>query len=481
MSRMGTEFKVGLFTLLGLSATAVAIFFVSPELFDRKTKVTYYTILKDASGILENTHVKTNGVNIGRVMRIKLSETATRVELEVLEEVPIPAGSQIAVRTVGFLGDKYIDVVRPENASGEKLPDDGFIPRSPDSADIAEVVKLVGSIAADVKKVTENLASVLGDKKGEQKISNIVDNIEELTANAKALFAENREDVRAMVSNIREVSASLKEITDPENRAKIDRILANFDESMEEVKVATTNIKQISEKIDKGQGTIGRLVNDDTALEEIEGALKDLRQVLAPVTKLQVSVDTHTEMRRDDTSQTYFNLRFTTRPDSYYLIGFTDYSERVVETRTETIDDGLGPTNTRTRESIKDDKALRFNLQMAKRWKWIGARLGLFETTGGAAADVYLWKDRFRISTEVYDFAKKNETVRQTAHIKAYVSVLFFDHLMAMAGIDDPTRFKAGTTKIDPQANYFFGAGLTFNDQDLKALFGMAAIAGSGS
>src|SRR6478735_9909887 len=102
MSRMGTEFKVGLFTLIGLSATALAVFFVSPELFDRKSKATYFTILKDASGILENTHVKTNGVNIGRVARIKLSETATEVEIEVLQDVPIPVGSQVAVRTVGF-------------------------------------------------------------------------------------------------------------------------------------------------------------------------------------------------------------------------------------------------------------------------------------------------------------------------------------------------------------------------------------------
>jgi phospholipid/cholesterol/gamma-HCH transport system substrate-binding protein len=479
MSRMGTEFKVGLFTLIGLSATAVAIFFVSPELFDRKAKVSYYTVLKDASGILENTHVKTNGVNIGRVVKIKLSESATEVELEVLEEVPIPAGSQVAVRTVGFLGDKYIDIVRPEKSEGERLGANGFIPRSPDSADIAEVVKLVGSIAADVKKVTENLAAVLGDKQGEQKLGNIVNNIEELTAHAKEMFAENRQDIRVMVANIREVSASLKEITDPENREKIDRILANFDESMEEVKHATTNIKQIAEKIDKGQGTLGKLVNDDAALEEVEGALKDLRQVLAPVTKLQVSVDTHSELRRDETSQTYFNLRFTTRPDSYYLLGFTDYSERTIDTRTETIDDGLGPTNAHTRERIKDDKALRFNLQIAKRWKWIGARLGLFETTGGAAADIYLWKDRIRLSTEVFDFAKKDENIRRTAHVKAYASVLFFDHLMAMAGVDDPTRFKPGTTTLDPKTNYFFGAGLTFNDQDLKALFGMAAIATS--
>ncbi len=475
MSRMGTEFKVGLFTLLGLSATAVAIFFVSPELFDRKSKISYFTILKDASGILENTHVKTNGVNIGRVVTVKLNETATQVELEIFADVPIPAGSQVAVRTVGFLGDKYIDVVRPEHAT-EKLGANGYIPRSQDSADIAEVVKLVGSIAADVKKVTENLALVLGDKKGQEKLGNIVDNIEKLTENAKEMFTENRKDVKALVENFREVSANLREVTNAENRAKIDRIIANFDKSMEDVKSASNSIKQISAKIDNGQGTIGRLVNDDVALEEIEGAIKDLRQVLAPVSKLQVSVDTHSELRRDESSQTYFNLRLTTRPDSYYLLGFTDYSQRVVDTTKENLDDGAGPV-TRTRESIKDEKALRFNLQLAKRWKWIGARLGLFESTGGVATDVYLWRDRFKLSMEAFDFAKKNDSVRRTAHLKAYASVLFFDHLIAMAGVDDPTKLKEGTSKVDTKANLFFGAGLTFNDQDLKALFGMAAIA----
>lgn len=475
MSRMGTEFKVGLFSLLGLSAAAVAIFFVSPELFDRKTKTSYYTILKDASGILENTHVKTNGVNIGRVVTVKLNNNATQVQLEIFADVPVPAGSEIAVRTVGFLGDKYIDVVRPEN-TGERLSPDGFIPRSPDSADISEVVRLVGSIAQDVKKVTENLAVVLGDKNGQKKLSNIVDNIEQLTFNAKEMFAENRQDVRALISNFQELSTSLREVVNPENRAKIDRILANFDKSMEDVKGASNHIRLISEKIDKGQGTLGRLVNDDAAMVQIEGAVKDLREVLAPATKLQVSVDTHGELRRDESSQTYFNLKLATRPDSYYLLGFTDYSQRVIETTRETLDNDPSG-NPRTREKIKDNKSLRINLQLAKRWRWIGARLGLFESTGGMAADAYLWRDRFRLSLEAFDFSKKDEDERRTAHLKAYASILFFDHLIAMAGLDDPTRLDPNSGKLDKKINYFFGAGLTFNDQDLKAIFGMASLA----
>jgi phospholipid/cholesterol/gamma-HCH transport system substrate-binding protein len=478
MSRMGTEFKVGIFTLLGLAATAIAVFFVSPELFDRKQKTLYFTILKDASGILENTHVKTNGVNIGRVSLVKLSENATRIELELLADVTVPQGSEIAVRTVGFLGDRYIDVVRPDTVQ-EKIAPGGFIPRSTDSADIAEVVKQVGSIAADIKKVTENLAAVLGDRRGEEKMSNIVDNIESMTSEASTILAENRQDVRAAIANFRELSASLKDVVNPENRERIDRILAKFDDSMTEVRGASENIRLISERIEKGQGTIGRLVNDDKTLEELEGAVKEIRQVLAPVSKLQVAVDTHAELRTDDSSQTYFNVRLLTRPDSYYMVGFTDYNERIVDTTTETIDsDPTGDNSTRIRERVKDERALRFNLQVAKRWGWIGARLGLFESTGGLASDMYFFKDRLRLSLEAFDFVEKGNETRRIAHLKTYASVLFFDHLVAVAGWDDITRRQDPLTgKRDSKPNVFFGAGLSFNDQDLKAFFGLATVA----
>ncbi|MBC7658453.1 MAG: MCE family protein [Chitinophagaceae bacterium] len=478
MSRMGTEFKVGLFTLLGVGAIAFAVFFVSPELFDRKEKKVYKTALKDASGILINTHVKTNGVNIGRVSVIKLVENTTEVELEVEAQILIPEGSEIAVRTVGFLGDKFIDVVRPEKG-GAPLANNAFIPPAKNTGDIAEVMGKVGSIADDMKKVTENLAKVLGDKRGEQRMEKIAENIEKLTEAAKNILQENRSDVRALVANFKEVSTSLKEVMNDDNKAKIDRILANLDTSMDQIKGASENAKLITQRIEKGEGTIGRLINDDKTADDIQATLKDLREVLSPVTKLQVAVETHVEARQDETNQTYFNIRLNTRPDSFYLIGFTSFPDRVRDTATETLPGSAGKTA--IRETIRDNKALRFNLQFGKRWGWIGARLGLFESTGGAASDLYFWKDKFKLSLEVFDFSDKTDTTRRTAHLKAYASVLFFDHLVAMAGLDDPTKYAENTTKVRKKLNPFVGAGLTFNDQDLKTLFGAAAIGATGA
>ena len=87
MNSKGIEYRVGLFALAGLAAILLAVFLLSPDLFDKEKKVSYYTVLNDASGILNKTHIKTNGVNIGSVSAIRLTESATRIDLEIDESI----------------------------------------------------------------------------------------------------------------------------------------------------------------------------------------------------------------------------------------------------------------------------------------------------------------------------------------------------------------------------------------------------------
>ncbi len=471
MNNLGTEFRVGVFTLLGLAATIFAIFVVSPNLFETEDKNRYHTILKDAAGILPKTQVKTNGVTIGKVVTVELDRHTTKVTFEIKKDVAIPEGSTVEVRTVGFLGDKFIEIHR---ADGEtNLPPGSLIPRDEDKADLNEVISMVGNIATDIKKVTTTLANVLGEEKGERSLATIVENIERISSDARDILGDNKEDVRRLIANLKTFSTSLNDVLKSENREKVDRILAALDESMLEVKGATKSIRLVAEKVEKGEGTMGRLFNDDKTLEELEGAIKEIRSVLAPASKLQIAVDYHGEARQGNETQNYFNLHFHTRPDAYYTLGFTDKVNDVITTETETLPDGT------VRETKKTERALRFNLQFAKRWYWAALRFGLFESTGGIASDLYFWKDRVRLSMEAFEFAGKDDENRDFAHLKTYASVLFFNHLYAMAGVDDWTRKDPLTDKRIKEPKYFFGAGVTFNDQDLKALFGAASIAGA--
>lgn len=483
MKNLGLEFKVGLFTIMGLFATGFLFFALRPDSFSNAKSFTYMTHLANAGGIVEKSHIKTNGVSIGKVKKVELGANNTKVTLEIRSDIKIPRGSNLAVKSVGLLGDSHIEVARVED-KGDYLTDGDFIPESSEGGGLNGLIDVAGKIAADIKKVTGNLAEVLGTDEGKVKIENIVGNIEQLTASARGILEDNRSDVRDMIANFKAVSANLSAVLDEDNKDRLNRIIASFDESMVEVKAATRNINLISQRVERGEGTLGRLVNDDTAMTELEGAIKDIREVLAPATKLQIEVDAHIEGRKDETTQTYFNLVFRTRPDRFYLLGFTDTQDEIVEEKTENLDakcaDEDERCDTAKRTTTRTEQALKINLQFAKKWGFAGLRFGLFESTGGFAADFYLLRDKLRFSAEAFDWKTKDNEIRRVAHMKAYASLLFYDHIYLMAGIDDPTKYKErGDTSKLQDPNFFVGAGLTFNDQDLKALFGAAAISSS--
>ena len=258
MSNLGTEFRVGIFTLLGLVATCFAVFVLNPDIFEREQKKQFYTILKDAAGIMPKTHVKTNGVTVGKVLSVQLHTNSTKVVIEIREDVKVPRGSTIEIRTVGFLGDKFLEIKRVDESLGLIDPG-GMIPRSPDTADLNEVIALVGSIAKDIKKVTANFAAVLGDEEGKQTLDNIVKNIEDITHGVKGVIDDNREDFASVISNLKVFTTNLNDVLDEENKEKFDRIIAAFDDSMIEVKGATKSINLIAEKVERGEGTRGIL------------------------------------------------------------------------------------------------------------------------------------------------------------------------------------------------------------------------------
>lgn len=461
--QLGTEFKVGVFTIVALFTLGYMLFVLNPNMLKDTTRKEYHSILRDAAGIIPKTHVKTNGVTIGKVKAVELLVNTTKIIVEVDANIKLPVGSSMEVRTRGLLGDVYLEIVRPED-TGEYISEGGLIPKSEDQIDMQGVMGLVGKIGKDVKKITERLSNVLGTMEGEESLKNIVQNLDKTLANFKTF------------------SGNLNQVLDDTNRDRLNRILASFDDSMAEVKGATKNIRLISERIEKGEGTIGKLVNDDVAIKEIEGAVRDLRDVLGPATKVQITIDAHNEARRDKTGQSYLNVIFKTRPDRFYLVGMTDAQETVRDTKTEDLDkegaQGDAPAFAKTRERISEKRALRVNLQLGKRWYFLTARLGLFESTGGIATDLHFFRDKLRFSLEANEFKSYDNEWRRVARLKAYMQVLFFDHVYLMAGLDDITRTRNPMTYEEQKGPIPFGGlGLAFNDQDLKSLFGAAALA----
>jgi len=91
-------------------------------------KVTYSAIFQDASGVTSNDNVRIAGVAVGRVTGVEVVGHGTaKVTFDVDKDIVIPSDVQAAVRYENLVGDRYIQLIRPD-ATTERLASGATIP-----------------------------------------------------------------------------------------------------------------------------------------------------------------------------------------------------------------------------------------------------------------------------------------------------------------------------------------------------------------
>ena len=154
-------------------------------------------------------------------------------------------------------------------------------------------MRSANAIGDDVKQVTASLRSSLGGDEGAAKLAEIVDNIRELTESLKVLIAENHANVNATIANFRAFSDTLHDelpviaekmhrLADQldavvaENRDNVEASLANIRDLSEKLQTTADNLNEITGKIAAGEGTIGKLVNDEETVDNLNQTLSSI-------------------------------------------------------------------------------------------------------------------------------------------------------------------------------------------------------------
>lgn len=498
-----SEFKVGLFALLSIGVLCYMIFVLSPNTFKENKQASYFTLLDNASGILPKTHVKINGVVVGSVKSVQLHKYGTKIDININTNLNIPKDSEITVKEKGILGDSYLEIIRGVNK--EYMTTNSLIPAAKNQYTLSKLVEIAGEIGQNVRIITKPLSETLGSKAGKENISGMFEDLRSITSNIRSILSENKETIKISIEQINQgaknfnnitrkidnnlseiitdlkiTTSSLSDVLREENIEKIEKVISQIEKTSVDAGKIAKNINIITSKIESGQGTLGKLINDDQTIIEIEGAVKDMRKIISPAENLHIFVDSHGEYGKSNKAQHFFEIQLKPRPDKYYLIGATDVFESTDEKITEEIDlnddeeSEDSKSSQKTRERVIKRNSLLLNLQYAKRWWFTQLRLGLFQSTGGVAADFFLLKDSLRLTLEVFDW--RSSSFRNYAHFKSYMTLTFFDRLYFMIGADDISR-KHPLTGKKQEPEYFFGAGVTFFDDELRSLFGLAGAA----
>lgn len=464
---LSTEFKVGIFTAVGIATLGGTGLMLEGKSFFQK-KNHFIAKLENAAGVSERTQVRVSGVQVGYVTQVIVKPAGAEVHFEVRSSIPIPDDSFMQIKSRGMLGDVFIEIERGEShtflASGSNIPSHG------DPSDMQKLIANMNNIATDVKKITASLTDALTGE-GDGNLKNLIANLGKTASRIASIVENNDTRINNIIDSIDVFTAQLKKLSTDDNRKKVSDIIANLDAS-------SKDLKDILAKIDKGEGTIGQLVSKDDTAKEIKKTLHDIQNTVSPFSGLHVGLEDRFEYRYLNAEQgsrveNQFNVLFSTTPDRYYLVGLVNsqYGRKVTETQTTTTANGV---ETKAKDTTENTWLWKFNLQVSQRLgfmhaNFLGVRLGFFRSTPGFAVDIYSPHDMFVASAEFYDFdgfpmaTDMRYGKRHAMNVKLYGNLFLSPHFYLTAG--------AVNIVLLDKPWPFFGAGVFFTDRDIRGLF----------
>jgi phospholipid/cholesterol/gamma-HCH transport system substrate-binding protein len=460
MFSISSEAKVGLFVLVGLIILGYMSFRVGEYGFGLKSGYPINVVFDNVAGLEKDASVQIAGVEVGRVEEIRLKDGKALVTMRIIPDVRLAKDVTASIKTHGILGEKYIELI--PGTKGEVFLKEGErIIRVKGQADIDRLLTQIGSIADDVKMVTTSLGNVLGGEEGEESLKSIVKNTRDLTANLSKIVKQNDEKFSQMTASLKDASiqmektfASLSAITEGINKGKgtIGRLVKD-ESTIDKLNKNLASLQEITDKINEGKGTIGKLIHDEETVDNLNETLSGINRYVTKAEQFRTFLSYRGEYLFDKSdAKSYLELKIQPKEDKFYILGFvTDpRGKRTVKDYTT---DGV----TTHKEEWERDEIL-FNVEIAKRWKDVVLRGGLLESTGGMGVDYFAFNDDLKLSFEAFDF----DTDRDP-HLKAFTEYRIFKHLYLSAGWDD---FLSDEGNESP----FVGVSIRFEDEDLKYL-----------
>jgi phospholipid/cholesterol/gamma-HCH transport system substrate-binding protein len=336
-----TELRVGIFVLVGLFVLAAGIFYVTGGGGFLSPKYRLRTFLPEVSGLSTGAPVRLDGVDIGNVESIRISEApggkapTNGRNIEVVMRIDkryqryILTDSSASLVTEGLLGNRYANVTR--GVTGVPIQDNGEVQGTEEKA-IKEVVERSADVLTNLQALSQNVEDlIVGVRKGEGTLGKLLTD-EQVYRHLNSLLAKSD----TMVSNIQAGQGTLgKVIVNDEmynklntgldsvnvmladiraQKGTIGKLLYDpslYDEAKQAIGSASTTISDVR----AGKGSLGKLVTDDTLYNKLRDTGSNLATASA---KLNDNTTTMGKLFSDP--QLYDNLAGLTG-DMRLLIG----------------------------------------------------------------------------------------------------------------------------------------------------------------
>lgn len=283
------EVWVGLFVVAGLAATLVTLAVMTDAALFRGRYI-IHTEVPNASGIRKGDPVQMRGVNIGRVMGFDISAERVAIKLEIEGEYPIPKDSRIEIQAAGLFGGMVAEVI-PGTAKEVVGWGDAVAGGSGPG-----LFDKMNALAGEADKVAKRVQTLLSEQMVED-LQGGAAGARRSLASLQAILSEQRGELRGLTASLKRSAEGLEGVTTgPELERtvkRVDELVARLDGTLATLDRSSRSVESVLARMDRGEGTLGKLSTDDTLYRNASDAAANLNKATVELNKLLVDFQAH--------------------------------------------------------------------------------------------------------------------------------------------------------------------------------------------
>jgi len=275
----GKDVRIGIFVLAGILAF-IAILFLLTDPATMRGRYMLVTTVADAGGVRRGDPVQMRGVIIGRINGFEmLHDGRVAVRMEVEGEWQIPVGSRAKLGASGIFGGRTMEVI-PSDGPGFHAPFDTI----PGSDGGAGLVGAADELSEKANAVLGGLEKLLDDSTVVS-AQGSVGELEVLLRDLSAVVAEQRSTLKSLTASLAGSAEELEEATPDARRAiaRADSAMAVLARTGENLDRAAVSLRGLLERMDRGEGTLGKLSRDEALYDNVNRAAESLASLLDDV------------------------------------------------------------------------------------------------------------------------------------------------------------------------------------------------------
>lgn len=250
-----------------------------------------YTKFDTVEGLIRGSNVYLNGFKIGTVreMQYLVQEDSALITLNITENIQLPKGSMAQLASPDFLGSSTIRIIKSNSSESlewgsylKGIQKEGLLNTFTDRG-----TAISDSVAVTITLLNEKLRALdFLNQQSSNDIGSALSNVKQTSDYLLEAVTSNSDELTDLIGSAKRSLETIEDISDS-SRASIEQSIKNLEllsvemsQLTKELSATSTTLNSVLEKMDRGEGSLGLLLNDPSLYENVDSLSYNLNELI---------------------------------------------------------------------------------------------------------------------------------------------------------------------------------------------------------